>query len=382
MEAMREALRSIASEPAVPDPPRRVWRDWPLVGLALAGSILEAVLRPELGWRWVSLAMALVLIPTIAWRRTHPLAVTLAVFGTVAVMDLVRVAAGADTALGLGGMVVVVVVPYALTRWGSGRDIRLGLPVVALAATIGVVFDGGGIVEAIAGYAILIAVVDAGFVVRFRIAARARDAERVRLVEREHLARELHDTVAHHVSAMAIRAQAGIAASAADPAAAVQALEIIETEASRALTEMRTLVRGLRTDEAGERAPLATIADIARLGPPGTPGPPIDVSIRGDVASVAGPVSTTVYRLVQDAVTNARRHALSATRIDVVVDIGPDVVLLRVHDDGAPIGDHRHGYGLIGMSERASLMGGVYDAGPDPAGGWTVAASLPAPGAR
>ena len=382
MEAMREALRSIASEPAVPDPPRRVWRDWPLVGLALAGSILEAVLRPELGWRWVSLAMALVLIPTIAWRRTHPLAVTLAVFGTVAVMDLVRVAAGADTALGLGGMVVVVVVPYALTRWGSGRDIRLGLPVVALAATIGVIFDGGGIVEAIAGYAILIAVVDAGFVVRFRIAARARDAERVRLVEREHLARELHDTVAHHVSAMAIRAQAGIAASAADPAAAVQALEIIETEASRALTEMRTLVRGLRTDEAGERAPLATIADIARLGPPGTPGPPIDVSIRGDVASVAGPVSTTVYRLVQEAVTNARRHALSATRIDVVVDIGPDVVLLRVHDDGAPIGDHRHGYGLIGMSERASLMGGVYDAGPDPAGGWTVAASLPAPGAR
>ncbi|MCB0873955.1 MAG: sensor histidine kinase [Thermoleophilia bacterium] len=379
---MREALRSIASEPAVPDPPRRVWRDWPLVGLALAGSILEAVLRPELGWRWVSLAMALVLIPTIAWRRTHPLAVTLGVFGTVAVMDLVRVAAGADTALGLGGMVVVVVVPYALTRWGSGRDIRLGLPVVALAATIGVVFDGGGIVEAIAGYAILIAVVDAGFVVRFRIAARARDAERVRLVEREHLARELHDTVAHHVSAMAIRAQAGIAASAADPAAAVQALEIIETEASRALTEMRTLVRGLRTDEAGERAPLATIADIARLGPPGTPGPPIDVSIRGDVASVAGPVSTTVYRLVQEAVTNARRHARSATRIDVVVDIGPDVVLLRVHDDGAPIGDHRHGYGLIGMSERASLMGGVYDAGPDPAGGWTVAASLPAPGAR
>ena len=382
MVAMREALRSIASEPAVPDPPRRVWRDWPLVGLALAGSILEAVLRPELGWRWVSLAMALVLIPTIAWRRTHPLAVTLGVFGTVAVMDLVRVAAGADTALGLGGMVVVVVVPYALTRWGSGRDIRLGLPVVALAATIGVVFDGGGIVEAIAGYAILIAVVDAGFVVRFRIAARARDAERVRLVEREHLARELHDTVAHHVSAMAIRAQAGIAASAADPAAAVQALEIIETEASRALTEMRTLVRGLRTDEAGERAPLATIADIARLGPPGTPGPPIDVSIRGDVASVAGPVSTTVYRLVQEAVTNARRHARSATRIDVVVDIGPDVVLLRVHDDGAPIGDHRHGYGLIGMSERASLMGGVYDAGPDPAGGWTVAASLPAPGAR
>ena len=382
MVAMREALRSIASEPAVPDPPRRVWRDWPLVGLALAGSILEAALRPELGWRWVSLAMALVLIPTIAWRRTHPLAVTLGVFGTVAVMDLVRVAAGADTALGLGGMVVVVVVPYALTRWGSGRDIRLGLPVVALAATIGVIFDGGGIVDAIAGYAILIAVVDAGFVVRFRIAARARDAERVRLIEREHLARELHDTVAHHVSAMAIRAQAGIAASAADPAAAVQALEIIETEASRALTEMRTLVRGLRTDEAGERAPLATIADIARLGPPGTPGPPIDVSIRGDVASVAGPVSTTVYRLVQEAVTNARRHARSATRIDVVVDIGPDVVLLRVHDDGAPIGDHRHGYGLIGMSERASLMGGVYDAGPDPAGGWTVAASLPAPGAR
>ena len=185
------------------------------------------------------------LIPSIAWRRTHPLAVTLGVFGTVAVMDLVRVAAGADTALGLGGMVVVVVVPYALTRWGSGRDIRLGLPVVALAATIGVIFDGGGIVDAIAGYAILIAVVDAGFVVRFRIAARARDAERVRLIEREHLARELHDTVAHHVSAMAIRAQAGIAASAADPAAAVQALEIIETEASRALTEMRTLVRGL-----------------------------------------------------------------------------------------------------------------------------------------
>ena len=98
--------------------------------------------------------------------------------------------------------------------------------------------------------------------------------EQVKLLERERLARDLHDTVAHHVSAMAIRAQAGLATMATQPDAAGEALRVIEAEASLALAEMRTMVRVLRRDVPADLAPSPVIADIERLatGPGGTVG--------------------------------------------------------------------------------------------------------------
>jgi signal transduction histidine kinase len=103
-----------------------------------------------------------------------------------------------------------------------------------------------------------------------------------------------------------------------------------------------------------------------------------------DVGPLAPTTTTAVFRMAQEAVTNARRHARGATAVDVTVERTDRAVLLRVHDDGTPAPQPGTGYGVPGMVERATLLGGSCTAGPDPAGGWTVAATLPAaaPGAR
>ena len=205
--------------------------------------------------------------------------------------------------------------------------------------------------------------------------ARQREVQQVRTLERGELARELHDTVAHHVSAIAIQAQAGRAVAATDPAAAVEALAVIEAEASRTLYEMRTMVRVLRDGEAADYAPQRGISDLDELT---RMSPLVQVHRAGDLAGLPQPVEVAVYRICQESVTNAIRHALNATAVTVEVTGDVGVVRLRVHDDGeAARPATTVGYGLLGMAERAKLLGGACQAGPDPAGGWTVEATLP-----
>ena len=118
------------------------------------------------------------------------------------------------------------------------------------------------------------------------------------------LARELHDTVAHHVSAIAIQAQAGQAVAATDPASAVEALAVIEAEASRTLYEMRTMVRVLRDGEAADYAPQRGISDLDGLT---RMSPVVQVHRTGDLAGRPQPVEVAVYRICQESVTNAIR---------------------------------------------------------------------------
>jgi signal transduction histidine kinase len=201
------------------------------------------------------------------------------------------------------------------------------------------------------------------------------------------LARDLHDTVAHHMSAIVIRAQAGLATAAAKPEAAVEALRLIEDEASRALSETRTIVRVLRRDEPHEEpaelAPSPRVTDLEQLASHPGSGPPVDVRIEGDLGDLPPTVHAAVYRLVQESVTNARRHARHATRIEVRVAADETTIHLRVRDDGEPAPTYPHspqGYGLTGMIERAHLLGGTCEAGPDAERGWIVTAALPRAG--
>jgi signal transduction histidine kinase len=204
--------------------------------------------------------------------------------------------------------------------------------------------------------------------------------EQVRSLERGELARELHDTVAHHVSAIAIQAQAGRAVAATDPASAVETLAVIEAEASRTLHEMRAMVRVLRDGEAADAEPIPYgpqrgISDLSELT---RMSPAVQVHCGGDLAGLPQPVEVAVYRICQESVTNAIRHSLNATAVTVDVTGDDGVVRLRVHDDGeAARPATTVGYGLLGMAERAKLLGGACQAGPDPAGGWTVEAALP-----
>ena len=108
-------------------------------------------------------------------------------------------------------------------------------------------------------------------------------------------------------------------------------------------------------------------------------GPRIEVSRFGDLDDVSPAVAAAVYRIAQESITNSVRHARGLTSIGVRVEGDEDCVRLTVHDDGAPVSSARSspGYGVVGMTERAALLGGSLDAGPAPAGGWTVRAVLP-----
>ncbi|MEO6628750.1 MAG: ATP-binding protein, partial [Aquihabitans sp.] len=185
---------------------------------------------------------------------------------------------------------------------------------------------------------------------------------------------------AHHVSAIAVRAQAGRVVASTDPTAALDALVVIEEEASRTLAEMRTMVGALRHGKEPDLAPQRGVADIEHLANDPGDRPQVAVELSGDLDGLLPSVDTALYRLAQESITNAIRHARHATRVLVSVRGEPDCVRLTVGDDGDPGAfDPRSlsGYGLIGMAERAKLLGGTLEAGPNRNRGWTVHAVLP-----
>ena len=374
-------MRSVLAEPRVAGAPARVWRDWALLALLVPTALAEAVFRTDLEWRWPSLALALVTLPTLLWRRARPLATTTIGFTAALGLGVAQLLRDLDELPGLYVMGAMLLNLYALVRWASGRDIAVGTAVVMTSATVCVISDYTGVGDTIGGYAVLGITAAIGLAIRFRGRARQRELEGVRSAERERLARDLHDTVAHHVSAIAIRAQAGIAVAPTRPDAAVEALRVIEAEASRTLAEMRAMVGVLRRDEPAELAPTPTLADLDRIAtdPSGDAGPPVMVQLAGDLTALAPAVETAVFRLVQESVTNARRHARRATAITVSVTGAPEAVELRVSDDGDPNPRRAAagGYGIVGMVERADLLGGTCEAGPADGRGWVVRARLP-----
>lgn len=379
MSRVRHLIRALWDESGAPDPPRLGWRDWALVAVLLPVAVLEGVFRPDVPWRALSLVVGAGLVPTLLLRRAKPLLTVAIAFGTLFLTQVWAIVMGGEPPA-LNTMIFVLLLPYSLFRWGSKRQAIAGLPVMLVPAVLSVPLTSTGPGDAIAGFAILFASMALGEALRYRAYARIRQLEQVKLIEREQLARDLHDTVAHHVSAIVIRAQAGLAVSATDPAAAGEALRVIETEASRTLAEMRSMVRVLRrTGERAELSPAPLVRDLGDL-PRVEAGPALDVEITGDVDDLTPALSTTVYRLVQESVTNARRHARHASRIAVSVAADERSVHLRVSDDGDvvhPRSGAAPGYGLLGMAERAGLLGGSLSAGPNSGRGWTVTAVLP-----
>jgi signal transduction histidine kinase len=374
---MSDYLGSWWRKPPVADPPTRVWRDWPLVAVIVVASLVEGVARPEIPWRELSVAVSIALAFTLPWRRTHPLAVATVAFTTVMSLDIAEAVNGVESP-GLVTMVYLLMLPYSLWRWASGRHAIVGTLLVVVTAGLATVLDYTGLADLIGGYAVLFAAAESGAVVRGQAESRDQAVSQAKSQERERLARDLHDSVAHHISAIAVRAQAGQAVSATDPDAANDALRVIEAEARTTLAEMRSLVGELRNGDPALYAPTPGLADITGLAV-ANGVVPVSVSISGDTDSVPETVGTATYRIVQESVTNAHRHARHASRVDVDVAVESGAVSITVADDGAssPRRADETGFGLAGMTERAALLGGTLEAGPRTEGGWTVRARLP-----
>jgi signal transduction histidine kinase len=377
-----KALRSLLEEPRPSAPPVRVWRDWALLAVVTVSGLLEGVLREDMPLPGLSVVLTVGLAPLLLWRRTHPLAVVATAFGVTAVVDIGLIAADAPP-LEMTTMAYFLLLPYSLFRWGSGREAVAGLAIILVAATMALFVGWTEVAEPVGGVAVLMSAFALGWAVRSQHGARERRVEQVKSEERVLLARELHDTVAHHVSGIAIQAQAGRALATSHPERATEVLAVIEDAASRTLTELRTMVGVLRASEGADFAPRPGVADLWRLAGQAEGGPQVDVELSGELDDLSPAVGAALYRLTQESVTNARRHARHATRVAVRVVGDAERVQLTVDDDGAvsTASVSPSGYGLVGMRERAKLLGGTLQAGPRAGGGWRVEAMLPRAGA-
>lgn len=375
---MVTVLRSLWREPRPPDAPPLGRLDWLLVGVYGAAALTEGVVRPGVVWRPLVTTLALALVPALLWRRSRPLLAVLVGWGVAALLTVLQSAAHPGD-LGLSSMMAVLILLYSMVRWGSGQELAAGTAFVAGVAALGMVASSAGWADVFGGSALLLLLVALAAAFRYRADLSRRQHREIRNEERMALARELHDTVAHHVSAIAVQAQAGGVVAGAQPEKAAEVLAAIESEASRTLAEMRSMVRMLRDEEDVAYAPQRGVADLPALARPGA-APAIEVSVDDGSTRLPRPLDTALYRLAQESLTNAVRHARGATRILIDVRRQGVEVRLRVSDDGQsrPGPAPEPGFGLLGMTERAQLLGGSLSAGPGPDGGWVVEAVLPA----
>lgn len=376
-----DALRSLWVEPRPTNPSDRGPRDWALVAAFACWSVVEAVLREDMAPRPLLLLVALAVIAPLPWRRAHPLRAATVAFGLLIVVDIVRILTGMQGALP-ASVSATLVLTYSLFRWGSGREAAGGLGVILVWLAITNVADSTSLADSVAAYAFFLFAAALGAAIRYRARIRIRDIDEAKAREREQLARELHDTVAHHVSGIAIQAQAGRAIAASHPERAIEALATIEEAATRTLTELRSIVGVLRASQHTEFAPQPGVAEVEQLANDGQTRPCVEVKLAGELDDLSPAVGAAIYRLAQESVTNARRHARHATQVTVAVMGDGDQVRLTVDDDGTsgPASRAPAGYGLVGMRERATLLGGTFHAGPTADRGWRVEANLPRTG--
>ncbi|MEU9845031.1 histidine kinase, partial [Actinomadura sp. NPDC048032] len=207
-------------------------------------------------------------------------------------------------------------------------------------------------------------------------------AERARGEERTRIAREMHDVVANRISVMVVHAGALKAIAVRDPARAAETASVIGDMGRQALEELRHVVGVLRQGEEALPQQVVTLAHLRELvGQSGAAGLRVDLTIRGEERPMPAAVGRTVYRLVQEALTNVHKHAgAAATRVEL--GLLPEAVEVEIANEPPTAGpEHRlpsGGNGLVGLRERVTALGGSFDAGPR-AGGYAVRARLPLP---
>jgi signal transduction histidine kinase len=216
---------------------------------------------------------------------------------------------------------------------------------------------------------------------RLELAERERDvaAREAVVAERARIARELHDAIAHNVSMMVVQAGAERSVLGEQQSSTREVLETVEEIGRGALTEMRRLVGMLRSDEHDPLTPQPGLDDLPQLVTQvREAGLPVDLEIEGERRELPVGLELSAFRIVQEALTNALKHAGDA-RATVRVRYGPDSLELEIVDDGAGAAPRTDGggHGLVGMRERVALYGGRFEANRRAAGGFTVRALLP-----
>lgn len=305
----------------------------PTVAVVSALALVDVLFAPDAGPPYVALAFAIVLAVVrgaLAWA-------------------LVSVVVGWVAAISLGA-----------TLGLSWHPFRIALTTALLAACFGI----GALVRTR----------------RDRVAAFRADAARRRRTaeerERVRIARELHDVIGHALSQINVQASVGLHLMERDPAQARIALEHVKSTSKTALEEVRSVLGVIRGDADAPLAPLAELAELPRLAAASS-SPGFEVELVDRVEEAPGrAVQFAAYRIAQEALTNVVRHAGASLAVVTVEHLGDDL-LLTVDDDGRGVRGAAEGSGILGMRERAALLGGSVEVDRSPRGGTRVTARLP-----
>jgi signal transduction histidine kinase len=357
--------------------------DFVLALLLFVAAELEIWLTNDAGgYSHATAATAPLLAAAVAVRRLHP---TLAGIGAQAVVAGTFAWWG-DTQI-FGNTIAWFCALYALTVWASPRKFAAGAAFVALSNVATAAGPNGtlqkGVPFAVVTLVVMLLVrrVVGDRERRAQLAERERDlaAREAVIDERARIARELHDAIAHNVSMMVVQAGAERRVLDGDSESTRDVLATIEQIGRGALTEMRRLVGMLRSDGDEPLAPQPGLEDLAMLVTQvREAGLPVDLHVDGERRQLPVGLELSAYRIVQEALTNALKHAGDA-HASVRVHYGPDSLELEIVDDGAgaPAAASSGGHGLVGMRERVALYGGRFDAGRRPSGGFAIRVLLP-----
>lgn len=418
-ESCDEPRGRSASPPAIvgaPPAPAGSWfeRHAHLIDLIVIGAVfiynlpIQFAAVPEHLWTGTGLLLSLGLCAPYMFRRQHPVPV----FLTILIVAVIQVALGIEP---LVADLVLVLALYNLSsrcRWVVSAPATSAVVIVTVIATTGLLQSG---YLNLGDIGVLIALViwagTWGALVRFRRAhieslherarqlARQADAQKqiVAAEERSRIAREIHDVVSHSLSVVTVLADGAATTVESKPDQAKRAMEDVRDTGRSALTEMRGMLDVLRSDERAKQAPQPGVEQLDRLIEESRAvGLPIAFEYRGGQDRLPAGPGLTVYRTVQEALTNVRKHAgASVQQVSVVIETTDTSVEVRISDDGqgpAPERDSAHseapqptdagladsaGHGLVGMHERISAYGGTLQTGSIDPHGFAVRARLP-----
>jgi signal transduction histidine kinase len=363
--------------------------DLALAALLAAFGLAELWLV-HVGPKSIAVPATAVAALALAFRRLAPLLTVAVVLGSIAVESLLGVSLQKPDA----PLLIALVAVYTAGAYLSLRDAVAGLALAI--AGIGASYAGSS-TNGHSDFAFTSVVVTGGWLVgrgmHGRVTQTAVLAERTRRLEleaeaeraaaiaeeRRRIARDLHDVIAHSVSVMVVQAGAAEDVFGRDPAAVLDPIRAVQETGRGALVEISRLLGLLREDGAElGLAPQPRIDDLGELAAQTkAAGLPVSLRVEGTPHPLPLGVDLSVYRIAQEALTNALKHSTGA-RADVVLRYRVNAVELTVESDGAASSNgHRGGHGLIGMRERVAVFGGTLEAGPRAGGGFRVVARLP-----
>jgi signal transduction histidine kinase len=364
-----------------------------LVAGLVAAAVVDLATNSKLeGPLWLNLLVLIAIELSFLWRRSKPIVTVVCAFAGFSAMA-VWLTQPPDTFV---AVLTLICLGYAVGRHMRGRETTVALAIgITVMVTLAAVYDPNDIFFPVTFFWVVPWLVGRTLRNQTRLtrelaekadrAEHAREEEERRAIalERNRIARELHDVLAHNLSVMVVQAAGARQVLERSPDRAVEAAALIERTGREALAEIRHLFGPVRRGGAEPLSGAQTIArvdDLARRA--GAAGLRVELRVSGDPVELPAGVDLAAYRIVQEALTNTLKHSPGA-RARVTVSYEPNELVLMVEDDGRTprdghdLGEAGGGHGLVGMRERAAVYGGMVQAGPGPDGGFAVRARLP-----